>query len=1090
MATERVVEENVMKTTTSPGFSRSTRRRGARLAGSLAAACVFLLASSAVALGDVRWQISSVHGPQSMAPASTGQYVIQAFNVGDADTTDPYTITDTLPAGVLVTAASGAGWDCSGTTLGTGTIQCIGSDTVFAPGPQPNRRGAAAELVITVAVPAGAAGTVDNTATISGGSGTASPASATDPTPFSSTSAGFGFVPGSLLADLFDAQLPGGSPVRLAGSHPSEMRVSFESNLKLSSDPTAAGRPYTEPDDHVRNLETKLPIGLIGNPQAVPQCDPILFDDPGPGNYGACPANTQVGSANLVLQDGTHLFDLNSTTDVPVFNMVPTPGAVAQFAFSLIGNPAVITVSLDSSDHYAVVATVTDTTELLWLRSADLTLWGVPADPAHDALRFDPNAGVFGSAFTGAPIRPFLTMPSQCDQAGMVQIRADSWQHPGVFTPWQTGASAQMTGCDDPRFRFEPSIAVQPQTRTPSTPTGLNVDISVPQKNDTVSDATQLYPGSGSDAAIATPPLRNASVTLPQGMSVSPSSADGLLACSSMQIGLGTNDEPTCPDASKIGTVSITTPLLPDPLTGNVYFAAQSDNPFGSLLALYIVARGPGVIVKLPGQVTPDPITGQLTATFDDNPQVPFSNLHLQFKGGPRAPLVTPPTCGVYTTSATFTSWVGSLPAAPASDSFTISGDGNGAPCAARGFDPSFVAGTTNPVAGKDSPLVTRFSRGDQDQELGSIAVSLPPGLLGRIASAVLCPDGPANAGACGDGSRIGTATVAAGPGSDPFYITDGRVYVTGPYKGAPFGLSIVVHAKAGPLDLGNVVVRAQIQVNRATAALTVVTDPLPTILAGIPLQLRVADVTVDRPRFTFNPTNCSVMSSTARLTSTEGTVATKSSRFAVADCAALPFSPRLSIRVGARHHTQSRVSTPLTATVTVPKGDANLRSVSVTLPTTLNALLPVVNRACTLAAFRAGHCTSKARVGSVVAITPLLRDPLRGSAYFVKNPARVIPDLMLALRGQIDLDVTGKVKIPGGKALSTRFDTIPDAPITMFRLSLVSGANGPLGTAASLCTAKSRAAKASIGFRAQSGKLVQVRQRLHIDGCPKPKKK
>ncbi len=527
--------------------------------------------------------------------------------------------------------------------------------------------------------------------------------------------------------------------------------------------------------------------------------------------------------------------------------------------------------------------------------------------------------------------------------------------------------------------------------------------------------------------------------------------------------------------------MSIDTPLLADPLTGDVYFAAQNDNPFNTTLAIYIVARGPGVIVKLPGKVEPDPVTGQLTATFDDNPQLTFSHLRLHFNDGPRAPLVTPPTCGVKTTSAAFTSWNGSVPVAHTTDTFTIDSG------CAKGFDPGFAAGTTSPAAGRDSTLVTRFTRSDSDEALSKIDVSLPPGLLGHIASVPLCGDADANAGTCGEGSRIGSVTVGAGPGPDPFFITDGRAYITGPYEGAPFGLSIVVHAKAGPIDLGNVVVRAQVQVDRSTAALRVVSDPLPTILQGIPLQVRVVQVTVDRPGFTFNPTNCSALSSTATLQSTAGTTSTKSARFQVDGCAALPFNPRFSISVGARHRTSAGSSTPLTATVQMTKGQTNLKGVKVVLPSILNARLPVIEKACTLAQFKAGNC-AKAKAGTAVAVTPLLKDPLRGGVYFVRN-GRPLPDMMVALRGQVDVDLDSTITIPGSTRLSTNFATVPDVPITSFKLQLVAGAQGPLGVAADLCAQTSRLARMGVAFTAQNGKVLRRSQRLSIQGCARTQK-
>jgi hypothetical protein len=1072
MAAELAVKENVIDM-----WTMSPARR---LACCIAVALLVTLAGASSAFAAVQWSVTSAHGPQNFVPGQPGQYFIQAYDVGDADTSDDYTITDTLPAGVTVTRVS-AGWTCIG--LPGPIVSCrhagTGGSSLRAPAADGFARGAAPTLVLTVAVDPNVSGTADNNVTASGGGSGAVSGSDVDATTFSSTPAGFGFVANRFLVDTFDSALPAASPVRQAGAHPFELRVNLATNLTLKSDPDA-GNLYTDADQQLKSLTTRLPRGMVGNPQAVPACDAELLNFGGPTGRGACPSNTQVGTVDLVLQDGEQQVGINATTDIPVYNLTPPKGTVAAFGFQFNSTPVYIVASLDPTD-YSVVAQLTYMNETFGIRSANLSMWGVPADPAHDALRLNPTApqsSAFGTPFAGAPIKPFLTMPSECGVDKTTDVSAESWQNPGQFVSIDS-APMKVTGCDDPRFSFRPTLSVQPESHDAGVPSGLDVELSIPQKNDTVASADQLYDQSGSDAAIATPPLKDVRVTLPAGMAVSPSSANGLAACSSLQIGLGTNDDPTCPDASKIGTVSIATPLLPDPLTGSVYFATQNDNPFGSLLAIYIVARGPGVVIKLPGKVAPDPVTGQLTTTFDATPQLPFSTMHLHFNGGPYAPLMNPTTCGTQTTTATMTSWNAQLPAVATSDPFTI--DGN----CAHGFDPTFTAGTTSPLAGKDATLVTRFTRSDSDQQLSRIDVSLPRGLLGNISKLDLCSDAAANAGTCGEGSRIGTTTVGAGPGSNPFFITDGRVYMTGPYKGAPFGLSIVVHAKAGPIDLGNVIVRTAVFIDKHTAALRIVSDPLPTILQGIPLQMRVVDVTADKPGFTFNPTNCSAMSSSATLGSTAGATSTKTAPFRVTGCAALPFSPKLSIAVGGKGRTARGHTTPLTATLTMPRGQANLRGVRVVLPETINARLPVINRACTVAEFNAGNC-AKAKAGTAVAVTPLLKQPLRGGVYFVRVARRGLPDMIVALRGQVDIDLDSKITIPHSKFLSTGFNSIPDVPVTKFILRFVSGKQGPVGTAANLCTAASRRETMGLDFTAQSGKTVHKDQALVVHGCKK----
>ena len=656
------------------------------------------------------------------------------------------------------------------------------------------------------------------------------------------------------------------------------------------------------------------------------------------------------------------------------------------------------------------------------------------------------------------------------------KLSIDSWQDPGNFVHASffshdvaPNESTQVgpTGCE--LVPFDPALLTAPGTSRASSPSGWSFDVTLPQNEN--------------PDGLAEADLRKATATLPEGVRVSPASADGLGACSPAQIHLHSTADAACPDSSKIGTLRVDTPLLDTPLTGAVYLATPHDNPFGSLLALYLVANGPGVVIKLPGKITADAVTGQLSTTFDDNPQLPFSDLHLEFKNGPRSPLVNPATCGTYTTHAQMTSWSGMT--VNVSSSFTVDRSSSGKACKPLGFTPDFVAGTENPVAGTSSPLVVLLSRDDEDQEIKSLSVRTPRGLIGKIASVKLCRRTDAKAGTCGAASRIGSVTVGAGAGPNPFYIDTGRVYLTGPYKGAPFGLSIVVPAKAGPFDLGNVVVRSAIFVDRHTATLKVVSDPLPTILQGIRLDVRDVRVKIDRRNFVRNPTSCANKHVGGTITSTQGSTAQVSTHFQVANCSDLELRPKLSLRVGGKGHTAHGASTPLETTLTQTPGQSNLKTVSVTLPLSLNARLDVVNNACTQAQFDAGHC-EQARAGSAVAVTPLLEHALRGGAYFVKDPAKPagsLPNLVVALRGQVDFDLVGHIKIPGGTLLSTRFSA-PDVPIKKFTLSLVSGSHGPLGVATNLCSAKARRATASVAIRGQNGDLIRRQQRLQIAGC------
>ena len=909
----------------------------------------------------------------------------------------------------------------------------------------------------------------------------------------------------------FDTRLTAdaaGTPLSDAGAHPFAYDTSIEFNAGMNAN--ALKTYFFPPNDAVqsvwpvepeKDVTVDLPPGLVGSQTAAAQCTyEELVGVGAAASEPLCPPSSQVGTVSVRANNTAGLGE-SVFGPVPVYNLVPAPNVPASFGFNLAGSPVTLDASLRSGSDYGLSVTGRNIPEAVPIEGTSFSFWGDPSDPAHDADRACPGqlapweAGP--TCASGSAPTAFLRYPTSCvpDSVGLTtSLHTDSWTHPGVFEdalvvsheppgyPVSAAGFGPRVGTSDcQRPPFDPQLIGQPTTPPAAgEPAGFAFDLKIPQSVD--------------PSRVGEADLRTAVVSLPAGVRVSPSSAGGLGACSPAQIGLLGSDfappnpvhfstaDPSCPDSSRIGTLQLTTPLLAEPLTGSVFLATPHENPFDSLISLYLVAKGPGLIVKLPGRVDTDPVTGQLTATFDNNPQLPFSDLHLELKGGSRAPLTMPSQCGTYNIHAAFTSWNDKH---VESDSpFTVSADGNGAPCPPSGFSPRFTAGTENPRAGADSPFVFQLTRSDQDQQISGLSLDMATGLTARIANAVLCPDSAANTGTCQNVSRIGSVTVGAGAGTTPFYITTGTAYLTGPYKDAPFGLAIVVPAIAGPFDLGNVIVRAAVYVNPTTAQVKVVSDPLPTILQGIPLDVRDIRVNSNKPRFFVNPTNCNEKHILAKATSTQNTTAHLTTRFQVGDCASLPFAPKLSMTIGAPHHTHAGTSTPLTATVTQPTGQANLRTVSVTLPSTLNALLPVVNRACTLQAFKTGHCTNTAKVGTAVATTPLLRDPLHGNVYFVKN-GRPIPDLIIALHGQVTVNVDAHVTIPGGKRLGTTFIS-PDVPITRFTLRLVSGKNSPLGIVTNLCTTKAHNAKANITFRGQNGKTTHQTPTLKIAGCGK----
>lgn len=824
-----------------------------------------------------------------------------------------------------------------------------------------------------------------------------------------------------------------GTPATQAGSHPYESVTSFTfSNT-------------TTPLDNVKDVVVDLPPGLVGDPNATPHCSVQQLDQ------NACPGNTQIGQLGLTVSLGGSPVTLT----VPLYNLTPASGLAAQFGSNILVVNSFVDVTVRTGGDYGLRTTVSNISANLPVAGTSLTLWGVPADPSHDADRVCPN-GSSPCPSNGAP-KPLLTLPTACNGPMTTTMEADTWQAPGTFvsaTPYPSqdaaGNPVGITGCG--RLSFKPSIAAQPDTTTADSPSGLAFDLHVPQAAD---DANTLV----------TPSLENASVTLPQGTSVSPSAADGLQACSPDQFGLHNGSEPTCPNASKIGTAEIVSPLTADPLEGSIWLAQQNNNPFGSLLAFYVATEADGVLIKLASHVVADPVTGQLTTIFSNNPQLPFSDFRLNFFGGPRGVLATPDTCGTFKTTSSMTSYAGG-PAVTPTDTFSISSG------CVSGFAPTFTAGTTSTEAGGSSAFNLSLGRSDTSQELSGLSVSLPTGLLAKLAGVTQCTSAQASTGTCPASSQVGTALTGAGPGSDPFFLP-GKVYLTGPYKGAPFGLEEVVPALAGPLNLGTVIVRQSLNIDKHDAHVTVVSDPLPTILQGIPLRLRRIDVDLNRSGFMQTPTDCSSKSISATLTSTSGLVASRSSHYQVGGCGDLPFSPKFKLRESGATKTGKHAK--LAVTVTQGKGQAHLKSVRLTLPLSLALDAKTSQNVCSVSGAAADSCPAKTVIGSATADTPLLDSPLSGPVYLVQGirknkqgqTIKTLPSLLVPLRGQVALDLTGKTSVSHSKLVTT-FGSIPDAAISKFVLTINGGKKGILAITKSLCKSKQTA---DASETAQSGK-------------------
>lgn len=849
--------------------------------------------------------------------------------------------------------------------------------------------------------------------------------------------ASFGFKPNSFSVTTSSQQ---------AGAHP-DLTTSFAFNTADN------GNGEELPDGNVRDVQIDLPTGLVGNAASIPRCEEIQLENL------ACPVSSRVGTAVLPLR----LFipgPLPQT--VGVYNMVPGPGQTAMLGFSALVTRVHVVISVRPGD-LGLRATLTGISSVSDLYGSTMTLWGVPADPGHDADRGGP---------AGVPPAPFLSNPTTCGAPLTGYIAATSWQAPNAPPAAASSTIAPTTGCE--RLHFEPSIEVQPQVQQVDTPSGYDITLKVPQNGD---------PG-----GLATANLRKAVVKLPAGVTLNPAVADGLRACSDEELGFGTAAAPSCPGASKLGKATLKTPALPDELTGSIYLRPQRpDDPY----RIALVLAGDGVTIKLPGSVHADPVTGQLTTVFDDAPQQPFSEMTLHFKGGDRAPLTTPASCGTATTTTVLSPWSALDPTMDKTPSsgFDVSWDGAGAACpSALPFTPGFSAGVTDPSAGVSSPFTFRLTRGDRQQTLNTVTgVQLPAGLTARVAGVPLCGSADAAAGTCGGASQIGSALVGSGAGGHPLYL-HGKVFLTESYKGAPYGLSIAVPAIAGPFDLGTVVVRAAVAVNR-DASLTVDADPMPTILQGVPLRLRDVVLDLSRPGFMVNPTNCTPMKINAKVSSAE-TAVDLQRPFQVVGCAALPLKPKLTLSLsGKRQTTKRRVvahaaagaaAVPtakslgltdgghpaLDADLTMGPGGANLKTAEVTLPLSMALDSVNANGLCEPAEAEANTCPAKSIVGNVRAITPILNEPLTGPVYFVRGEridaktSRVrttLPKLFIPLKGEngirIDLHASSHVDAIG--RLVTTFDKIPDAPVSDLKLHIDGGAHGILAVSgANLCTA------------------------------------
>lgn len=1035
--------------------------------------CMFLVilalcaGSASAASAGPGWTIDSMAVPTDFSASEGGTYEVEVTNAGSVASEEtnpvsgkptPVVITDTVPAELTVAGASGLACTTTAQVARCEYPGAVAPDQVL-------------HVLISVSVNnPNASGPVTNRVTVSGGGGHEVSTSSTNP--ISSTPPPFGAAGFNFFIDGVD-----GSRDTQAGDHPYELTTTIDLNNVLNEDKVGETVPTSVED--LKDVVVDLPLGFAGSTLAAPECALWQLTS----RTDLCPSNTVVGHIRTEPQTTE---EINS----PIWNLVPERGYPAEFGYTDLheGSHIFYVRVVPTSAGYVLQVTNPDIPQVA-LSHIVVTFYGNPTEKDG----------------TGNGI-PFFTDPTDCSGANLkATVWLDSWQDPGSYnadgTPDLEGdpnwvkmisESPPVTGCDE--LQFTPELDTQPTTYQADTPSGLELEMKLPQ-----TEAQGVH---------ATPALKDATVSFPDGLTVDPSSGDGLGACSLAQIGWEGKtpfnfdpSPPACPESSKIGSLELETPLIPGVLHGEVYLADQNENPFGSTFATYVVVNDPvtGVVLKIAGELKADPSTGRLTAFFPQNPQLPFSDLKLHFFGGPRAALATPDSCGTFATTSDLEPWSapGSGPNGAPFGSFLID-EG----CVA-GFAPSFTAGSTNLQAGAYASFVASFSRQDTDQELAGLTVNLPPGLLADIASVPLCDEADANAGTCPQSTQVGTVQALAGPGPNPLSVA-GTAYLTGPYNGGPYGLSVVVPAIAGPFSFGDVVVRQSLRINPITAAVTDVSNPFPTILDpvgsngqtnGVPIKLRRVDVDIDRPSFTFNPTNCSKLAVSGAVTSTEGEVSNQSTPFQVTNCATLKFTPKLA--VSAARQSSKVDGASLFFKISYPHGAQGSQSwfseAKFDLPKQLPARLTTIQKACLAATFEANPaaCPAHSLIGHAVVHTEVLPAPLEGPVYFVSYGGAKFPEAVLVLQGDgVTVDLHGETFIAGKTGVtSATFRNTPDTPFESIEVTIPAGpfsefgANLPASAKGSFC---GQNLKMPTLFKAQNGLEIHEDTPITVTGCAK----
>lgn len=920
----------------------------------------------------------------------------------------------------------------------------------------------------------------------------------------------FEFLPGT---EGFDANVEEslGEPTTQAGSHPSAMT--------LSADFEGAGSPG---DNGLRELSFELPPGLFENPTATRETCGAEFSTPRTSPWEvsssgeSCLDKTQIGTLTVRPAAG----GLPERT-FGLFNLSPKRGEPAELGASPYEKPIIFVPQIrQAAGEYGITLKASKIPQDLHLAGLSVSIWGVPWAASNNEQRGDclretePEFG-WAKCSAGPAQQPafeplaYLTMPTYCEKGLDFVAVASSWQNEEL--PSRTVSRPSLTNCKN--LEFAPRAEAQLNNPRASSPSGYTFDIRANALG--VEEPLCVVPNpnlEGSAHGCAPTPVRKAVVTLPEGVSINPSVGAGLGVCSLSQY----EDRETasspfgagCPSESEIGEFSVESPIVESPIKGNIFLAAPRDNPFGSLLAIYLVAKSirRGILVKVAGELEPDPVTGSLTATFDELPQLPYEDLSIRFSEGQRSPLATPPACGAISTEVNFTPWRDAGLVRHASLPAAITAGSGGGPCPSglAPFGPSAIGGSLNSRAGAFSPFYLHLSRKVTEQEMVSYSAQFPPGLLAKIAGIPYCPEAAIEAArhnsgvaerdhpSCPAASLIGHTYSGYGVGSVLAY-APGNLYLAGPYRGSAFSVVAIDSALVGPFDLGVVIVRSAVRIDPTTAQASIDatgTDPIPHIIDGIPIHLRDVRAYIDRSGFTLNPTNCEKFTVSSAMNGagqrfgdiSDDTLATATAPFQAFDCGSLGFRPQVGLTMKGSAKRGKRAS--LQVVVRPRVGDANIRSAQVTLPPSVFLEQGNIKTICTKAQFAAHRCPPGSIYGHVRAFTPLLEEPMEGPAY-LRASSHTLPDLVFALRGHgVEVDVAGRIDSSKGGIRGT-FPVIPDAPVTKFVLKMKAGKRGLLVNAENLCRGEQLA---TARFMGQANHGWRLHPTLKAD-CKKKKK-